>query len=133
MKPRSNEPRPRLKSTKRRWTVQEVRDLKVLAKNEGYIKIAARLGRSPHAVKMKCQRLGIRVSKYTREDRRICPRCGRPITEGTKAAARGVCRVCYEADKADVMAEQEALLRERRRYDSAKHRIREMRKGGGDG
>ena len=111
-----------------RWTGWELSQLRVLAKTEGYVQIAARLGLTPEAVRLKCHRMRIPVTKHGPGVARVCPRCGRPIVEGTAASRDGVCRVCREADKAAAMEEQESLMRERRRYDASKKRIREMRR-----
>lgn len=110
------------------WSDEEKRYLFKHAA-DGYLLIGEALGRSGLAVKRKCARMGVRVSRYPIEGE-LCPRCGtgRITASDRNAVGAGVCPICWEQMKAEAMEERAAYLRTRRRYEAAKKRVRDERK-----
>lgn len=83
--------------------------------------IAYALGRSVGSVKSKAHRLGISLTQVPGE---TCPICGeRDTMPNTEAAKHGMCLVCWERRKAEVMRDKAAEERAKREYDAAKHRL----------
>lgn len=117
-----------LTADQRSWTDEEEKYLRQHS-TDGAKLVAYVLRRPITSVQKKASRMGISLRKVPRVG--ICPRCGvHRITPNTLAAGYGLCLVCWEREKADMMEERAAELREKRRYDAAKKAVRKEQRHG---
>lgn len=112
----------------RRWSDREERHLRSHA-DDGAAAIAAELGRTETAVRLKAMRLGVALAPRWQRGL-TCPRCGHRMTRsmvGWRAA--GVCDACWERIKADALRERTREELARREYQIARDERRGMRRG----
>lgn len=100
-----------------RWTDAERRYLSQ-HRTDGAERIAVALGRTPASVKIEASRIHVSLRALPGD---LCPVCGaHPIRVGTSDASHGMCRTCWEKEKARVLREANAERRAKLAYDAAK-------------
>lgn len=83
-----------------------------------------RYNRESMAEQMRKRRLDALVSEYTNPERIVCPMCGTNIVGPRKAERfHGVCEQCLLKARQSAVAQQQAELEEKRRYDAARQKL----------
>lgn len=100
-----------------RWTDAERRYLSQ-HRTDGAERIAVALGRTPASVTIEASKLHVSLRVKPGD---VCPVCGtHSIRQGTSDVRHGMCRTCWEREKARVLREANAERRARLSYDAAK-------------
>ena len=113
----------------RPWSREEVAYLRDHAR-DGSAAIAAKLGRSRHAVKNKACELGLSLLPAAHDRGELCPACAmREVDRSTVAGRNGLCKVCYTYRQTERARQRAAEIRAQRDYDAARKDLERARKG----